>query len=226
MIKQNDIFENVEYLLISYHGSPVITFEGKEVNGKSKAEIQYKLGSEYGEKNFNFSMKIKGKLKNETGGIRGIKIGSSNQTKNGEDLELNELRKEIKELKTNNNFDRIEKLIDEKYQIEIKHLNETIKKLEKDNAELEREYNSLVSQVEKSESNENNMLTSLLKLLPLDKLTGKGAALSDNISKQLDVRPEILNVLNEVDYTKLSDADINQYAQLLKQFTNSLPKKA
>lgn len=224
MIKQKDVFENVEYLLVTYHGTPIITLDGNDVNGKSKAELQYKLGSEYGEKNFNFSMKVKGKLKNETGGIRGIKIGSSNQNKN-EDMELNELRKEIKELKSNNNFDRIEKLIDEKYQIEVKHLNERIKSLEKDYNELEKEYNSLVLQIEKNESNDNNMLSSLLKLIPMDKLIGK-PSLADNPNNSNQIRPEILNVLNEVDYSKLSDQDINQYAQILKQFTNSLPKKA
>lgn len=225
MIKEKDIFENVEYLLISYHGTPVITFDGKEINGKSKAEIQYLLGKDYGEKNFNFSMKVKGKLKNETGGIRGIKIGSSNNNLKLEDMENKEIRKEIDALKANN-FELITKLIDEKYQIQIKHLENDLKQLEKDYSELEKEYNSLISQVEKNESNENNMLTSLLKLLPLDKLTGKPTSLaSEQTNKQLDIRPEILNVLNEVDYTKLSDSDVNQYASLLKQFTNQLPKK-
>ncbi len=225
MVKEKDIFENVEYLLISYHGTPVITYDGKEVNGKSKAEIQYLLGKDYGEKNFNFSMKVKGKLKNETGGIRGIKIGSSNNNTKLEDMETKEIRKELETLKTNN-LDLITKLIDEKYQIQIEHYKETVKQLQKDYSDLEKEYNSLVSQVEKNESNENNMLTSLLKLLPLDKLTSQASGLSNSQTpKQLDIRPEILNVLNEVDYSKLSNDDINQYAAILKQFTNQLPKK-
>lgn len=229
-IKNNDIYSDVEYIYISYKGMPIVTLEGSSVNGKTKTQLQYELGKEFGEKNFNYSMKIKGKLKNDSGGIRGIRIGSADNKPKEIDSNFNDLKKELMELKNNNNFDRIEKLIDEKYQIQIKHLEEKIKDLQKENNDYEKNYNDLIKQVEKSENSENSMLTNLLKMIPIDKLLGKPTpGLANNQvpgpSGQVNIRPEILNVLNKVDYSKLTDEQVKQYAELLIQFTNNLPKK-
>jgi len=229
----NDIFKNVEYMYITYAGKSVVTFKGVEIEGKNKAEIQYLLGEKFGEKNFHYSIKIKGKLKNETGGIRGIKIGTStNEFDNMDIKEINSIRKELNELKSHSNLDLITKLIEDKHQLEIKHLNEKLVILTKEKLEFENAYNDIVKEIEKKENGNSDLLTSLLKYLPMDKILSgitPGASLSNRqdspINNQISIHPEILNVLNKVDYTKLSDQQVKQYASILNSFVNDLPKK-
>ena len=47
---QDDIFSNVEYLEVSYNKETLITFPGKEVEGKSKFEVQKMVGDKFGTK--------------------------------------------------------------------------------------------------------------------------------------------------------------------------------
>lgn len=231
MIKPTDIFENLEYIIISYKGSPIATIDGKELNGKSKTDLQIILGKDYGEKTFNYSAKIKGKVKNETGGIRGIVIG--NRSPMNKDLnELSEIKKELEQFRQSSNIDFILKIVEQKHTIELDHYKEKLKDMTKERDDYAKLYNDIFDEMEKKESNNDNMLNNLLKILPMDKivkgLTGSPATLGDQnqpVNNNVSIHPKLLEVLNKVDYSKVSDSDINNYASILQNFVNQLPRK-
>lgn len=224
MPKQTDIFTNVDYFLISKNKQPVYTFTGDEINGKTKTELQYYLGELYGNELFNYSLKRKDNAKNESGFIRSI-VPGRNDT-------MNKMKKEIP-ASNNDNFDIIRKLIAEKFELEIEHLKEKIKEkdslilaITKEKNEVEKEYNTLVDKIEKESGGMNGTLLNLItKFLPKDILDSSKMGLSDNTNKEITIPAELLNVLNRVDYTKLTKDQIKQYADLLASFINNLPMK-
>ncbi len=219
MKKENDIYQGIDYLQITKNRQPVYTFQGHEIEGKTKTDVQFMLGKMFGNDLFHFTLKIKGKNKNEAGQIRSISFDTK------KDLEVSKL----KEVQMTNNISEIKKLIEEKHAIEKAHLEEKIKNLERDLKEVNETYNKLADEVEKKENNDNNMLAGLLKYLPLDRLFGAAGPvkpLADNPNvNQIDIDPEIIAVLNQVDYSKLTKEQIQTYANMLNQFISQLPRK-
>ncbi len=226
--KPDNGFNNVEYINLSKDGKQLYTF-GEEVNGLSKVEFQKKVGELFGIGVYHCSMKVKKLFKNQTFQIRGIRMNSVNAKEIDSEKILSERIKEL-ELKIldqsqnkldGGSFERMEKLIAAKYEIEIQFLKERLEELKQTIAEYEKQF----EKIENDSGNSSDLLGLLLNGSGLKNVfSPKTSTLKDSSSSE-NIPKVFLDLFSNLDYSKISESDQEQYANVLRQFTDKLPKK-
>lgn len=221
----SDLFNDVEYIKVSLGGDLLHTFEGSEINGKTKTEFQKLLGEMFGADKFNISQKDKNKFRNKVYFMNGIKLGNAHNEQNFMDSKklsnsyeniFNQINKQHE-----GELIRLEKLLHEKYQAEINTVkNELANKLEY--------IKELEKALDKHELEDRAGIGQLMQLASLfNKGTNQPSNLGDNQNniEGYNIPKRFLDLFNKIDWVKLSQDDQNRYYSFLEQFINSLPQK-
>jgi len=144
--KQTDVFNNVEYMVITQNKRQLLVIEDNDINGKSKTDIQKYIGEKLGAGNFNFSLKMKGEAKNISGSIRGLLINKGALPLPGENNNrIDALENKIDSLferlgkDTGTDFNVLLSMKDAMYKMQIDFYKERIDQLEKIIKEYEQE---------------------------------------------------------------------------------------
>ncbi|AFN75752.1 hypothetical protein MROS_2522 [Melioribacter roseus P3M-2] len=158
-MKKNDIYENIEYIVVNKNKQQLEIIDGEQVNGKNKTYLQKYLGNKFGSGRYSLSIKKIGEQRNIVQNINGLVTETKNKTP--EDSKIDLLFEKIDSLlanKSNNNFD-IQSIIamkDEAFKIQIQFYQERIKQLENEIEKL---------RSEDSESSGTDILNMILPLL-------------------------------------------------------------
>lgn len=232
---ESDVFKNVEYITVSLNTEKLETIEGKFINGKTKYEFQKMLGEKYGDHKFNLSQCDKGKFTNKVYFMRGIVTGKKKLTEipilNKEKNDIN-VESLIDRLDSNHkiHLDELRSLYEAKsttnnsiYEIQIKGLESKIKEKDEYIKQLELE-------IDKINQNESGDMTKTIQTIlalknvmtgniPQPKLQDKPVIPNNDIPK------EFLELFSSVDYSKVSENDLQTYYSVLNQFISKLPQK-
>jgi hypothetical protein len=158
-MKKNDIYENIEYIVVNKNKRQLEIIDGEQVNGKNKTYLQKYLGNKFGSGRYSLSIKKIGEQRNIVQNINGLVTEQKNDTPENDKIEI--LFEKIDSLlanKSNNNFD-IQTIIamkDEAFKIQIQFYQERIKQLENEIEKL---------RSEDSESSGTDILNMILPLL-------------------------------------------------------------
>jgi len=158
----HDVYENIEYIAIYKNKQQLEVLEGKDVNGKTKTELQKYLGNKYGPGTYRLSIKFIGDSKNIVGSLAGI-VTNKEINQNTENEKIENILKKIEELASSNknnviDFTTLLQMKDETYKIQIDFYRERIKQLE---SEIER----LKQQVNEQDNSQPDLLNILIPLL-------------------------------------------------------------
>jgi hypothetical protein len=168
--KQTDIFDNVEYLQVYKNKKPALLLEDKEINGRTKTEIQKLVGERLGSGHFRTSIKYFGEGKNASGSIVAIVQGAQSKQPDSEfdhslisNLE-NKLERLSDVVSKNSGVDLngLMLLKDQSYKIQIDFFKERIEQLQTDNKNLKDQIKNLESE---SGSDTSGLIAQLLPIL-------------------------------------------------------------
>lgn len=166
--KQVDVFENVEYLQVYKNRKPMLLIEDREINGKSKTEIQKMIGERLGAGHYRTSIKYFGDPKNASGSIVAIVPGEDKNNSDSFDSErLSFLEKKIDKIaesfgkNSGTDLTLLMNMKDQAYQIQIEFYKNRIEVLEAENKNLKEQLNEL----DKGTDSTSDLITQLLPLL-------------------------------------------------------------
>lgn len=215
-IDSDDKFNATEYLIVSKNGQTLKTFQGKEINGLKKVELQKIIGESFGEDTYNISEKKIGIYKNKVYTLRGIIFDrKSMPTENKNELKFLLDRINLLESKiSDNNFKLIEDKYNEReklFELQIKNLKEEINEQSKYILDLEKESSGFD-------------FNTILQLLPGLKGAKQQVSLADNQNTSI-IPKEFLELFEKVNFESMNEAQRQQVYLIVKNFVQNLPLK-
>ncbi len=158
-----DVFKNVEYLLIKKNNRQLLVFDEKEINGKSRTELQKIIGNRLGEGTYVAVIKYLNDPKLITGRITALMQNPVGEKVSNDEIgiiaaQLRALQEQIGNQTSNADIKLLMDMKDQAYKIQIDFYKSRIDQLEKTIEKLENEAGS--------ENNGGGLdLSSLLQLL-------------------------------------------------------------
>lgn len=221
-------FEGIEYIQVIRGGSVLYTYKGNEVNNLSKLEFQQKIGKDVGQGRFRLAIKEKGQFKNKNMITRGIVLGntSGNITDDKEKISIPVSDK----IETSNySKDTMLDMMQMSYQMRYDTLKERNDYLQDEI----KEYKEYVKELESNNENDNGKSIDFSKILGSVmqlKNLAKNKNIKSNLKEKLEklenkVPKKMLDALNKVDYSNISENEINTYVNLLASYLPQKEKK-
>lgn len=208
--------KNIDYFHVFKGGKVVQMFNGSDLDGKTKTELQQEIGNRLGNGTFTYSMKYLNDAKNYRGKIRGFCIDDKKDLK--EDLEMTDpgliavLNKLSENLAQKPDESKVSNQIEKFYKLQIELLEKQVTKMEK---ELEK-----VKKENEAGSGGGFDLQTLMSLNNM--MTGqKPQAQSfqaNTTATGIKIPGAIIQVLRKVDFSQMDDKTKNDLANSLAQY--------
>lgn len=213
MIK--NVLDNIDYFHVFKGGKVVQMFNGSDLDGKTKTELQQEIGNRLGNGTFTYSMKYLSDAKNYRGKIRGFCIDDKKDLK--EDIEMTDpgliavLNKLSENLSNKPDDSKVSNQIEKFYKLQIELLEKQVQKMEKELEKVKKE----------NEAGSGGMdLSTLMSLQNM--MTGtkpQAQSFQANTSATgIKIPGAIIQVLRKVDFSQMDDKTKNDLANSLAQY--------
>ena len=231
--KDKDKFVNIEYLQLFKNKNAVYTFDGVDVEGKTKKEIQLLIGNKFGNQRFSASIKYKDQFNNVVLPLTGIKMGEDNKSNN----EIKMLSDKLDNVISSGGMDNTKFLLDmqkQTFDFIIAEKDKQITRLENEVKDLNNDLDDFEKQLEKLNSDDDGGIQKILSQVSQfyqfysaskGKKTSSLKGLDDIPSDSTSIPPEFLHELGKIDYEKIPAEQRSGIINMFRQFSSNLPLK-
>ena len=219
MARFPDPINNFEYFDIVKKGLTLLHLEGPEINGMSRTELSYLVGSKMGSGTYQASYKEHGDSKTMHTPFRAVnknEVGKEN---------VDDLKEKIKNIEKQFSNDQALTFQKQLYEVQLKYKDQEIVNLKKEVDQL----NKLIDEYEKDNTKEKPSALETIMLGLLNKNLGAASVptgnLSDNGKEKSNIPLSFLQTLDSVDWEKVSEKDKSNFKNIFESVKTSLPQK-
>ena len=211
----SNVLKSIDYFHVFKNGKPVEMFTGKDLDGKTKTELQQEIGNRLGNGTFTYSMKYLNDAKNYRGKIRGFSIEEKNKLNESEDMTdpalIAVLGKLAENLSNKPDESKVSNQIEKFYKLQIELLEKQVTKMERELEKIKKETES---------GNGGFDLQTLMGLQNMMTGTKQPAqSFQSNVNPVgIKIPGAIIQVLRKVDFAQMDEKTKNDLANSLAQY--------